>query len=247
MVGSVWRWLTDGANWQGQSGIIQRLLEHLEYSAESLLIAALIALPIGALIGHTGKARWIIAVANAFRAIPSLGLLFVVAMWFVSRLTGDSAYLVPTIIVLVILAIPPLLAGAYSGVSEVDPAARDAAYGMGMDGRQVLTRVEVPCAMPLIFSGVRSAALQIIATATIAAAISVGGLGRYLIDGLANSDYAQMAGGAILVTVLALVVDGVLAVIQQLSTPGGLRTTDPSRRKQRQAAAAAAVESAHAA
>jgi osmoprotectant transport system permease protein len=247
MVGSVWRWLTDGANWQGQSGIVHRLLEHLEYSGESLLIAALIALPIGALIGHTGKAKWIIAVANAFRAIPSLGLLFVVAMWFVSRLTGDSAYLVPTIVVLVILAIPPLLAGAYSGVSEVDPAARDAAYGMGMDGRQVLTRVEVPCAMPLIFSGVRSAALQIIATATIAAAISVGGLGRYLIDGLANSDYAQMAGGAILVTALALVVDGVLAVIQQLSTPGGLRTTDPSRRKQRQAAAAAAVESAHAA
>lgn len=245
MTGSVWRWLTDGAHWQGDTGITHRLVEHLQYSGASLLIAALIALPVGALIGHSGKGKWLIAVANAFRAIPTLGLLFVVVMWFVSRLTGDWAYLVPTIIVLVILAIPPLMAGAYGGVSEVDPAARDAAYGMGMAGRQVLTRVELPCALPLIFSGVRSAALQIIATATIAAAISVGGLGRYLIDGLANSDYAQMAGGAILVAVLALVVDGVLAVLQQLSVPGGLRATGVSRRRRR--TATMATESAHAA
>lgn len=238
MIESVWRWLTDGAHWHGETGITNRLLEHLQYSGESLLIAALIAVPLGALIGHTGRAKWIIAVANAFRAIPSLGLLFVVAMWFVSRLTGDSAYLVPTIIVLVILAIPPLLAGAYSGVSEVDPAARDAAYGMGMSGGQVLTRVELPCALPLIFSGVRSAALQIIATATIAAAISVGGLGRYLIDGLANSDYAQMAGGAILVAALALVVDGVLALAQRLVVPGGLRATEVSHRRRRSSATA---------
>lgn len=245
MIESVWRWLTDGANWQGSSGITHRLLEHLQYSGESLLIAAIIALPIGAVVGHSGKGKWILAVANAFRAIPSLGLLFVVAMYFVTRLSGDSAYLVPTIIVLVILALPPLLAGAYSGVSEVDPAARDAAVGMGMTGSQVLTRVELPCALPLIFSGLRSAALQIIATATIAAAISVGGLGRYLIDGLANSDYTQMAGGAVLVAALALVVDGVLATLQQLSVPGGLRATGDSRRKHR--AATVPAESAHAA
>ena len=144
MIGNVWRWLTDSANWQGSTGITHRLLEHLEYSGESLLIAALVALPVGAIIGHSGRAKWIIALANAFRAIPSLGLLFVVAMYFVSRLTGDSAYIVPTVIVLVILAIPPLLAGAYSGVSEVDRAARDAAFGMGMTGRQVLARVELP-------------------------------------------------------------------------------------------------------
>lgn len=245
MIGQVWRWLTDGANWQGATGITHRLSEHLQYTGESLLIAAVIALPIGALIGHSGRGKWIIAVANAFRAIPSLGLLFVVAMWFVSRLTGDAAYLVPTIVVLVILAIPPLLAGAYSGVSEVDPAARDAAFGMGMTGPQVLARVELPCALPLIFSGLRSAALQVIATATIAAAISVGGLGRYLIDGLANSDYTQMAGGAILVAALALVVDGVLAVLQQLLVPGGLRSARSSRRKRR--AAVAEARSAHAA
>jgi len=245
MIGQVWRWLLDGTNWQGGTGITHRLVEHLQYTGESVLIAAVIALPIGAVIGHSGRGKWLIAVANAFRAIPSLGLLFVVAMWFVSRLTGDAAYLVPTIIVLVILAIPPLLAGAYSGVSEVDPAARDAAFGMGMTGPQVLARVELPCALPLIFSGLRSATLQVIATATIAAAISVGGLGRFLIDGLANSDYIQMAGGAILVAALALVVDGVLAALQHLVVPGGLRSTGPSRRKRRTAAAAA--QSAHAA
>ncbi|RNI25377.1 ABC transporter permease [Flexivirga caeni] len=236
MIAQVWRWLVDGAHWQGGTGIAQRLLEHLEYSGMSVLIAAIIALPIGAFIGHAGRAKWIIAVANAFRAIPSLGLLFVVAMWFVSRLQGDAAYLVPTIIVLVILAMPPLLAGAYSGVSEVDPAARDAAYGMGMTHRQVLTRVELPCALPLIFSGLRSAALQVIATATIAASISVGGLGRYLIDGLANSDYTEMAGGAVLVAALALVVDGVLAALQRLVVPGGLRTARSARRRRRASA-----------
>lgn len=232
MIGDVWRWLTDGSNWQGSTGIVHRLLEHLQYSGEALLIAAIIAWPIGAIIGHTGRGKWIITIANAFRAIPSLGLLFVVAMWFVSRLTGDAAYLVPTIIVLVILAVPALLAGIYSGVSEVDPAARDAAYGMGMTGRQVLTRVELPCALPLIFSGLRSAALQVIATATIAAAISVGGLGRFLLDGLANSDYSQMAGGAILVAALALVVEAVLAAAQRLAVPGGLRPVrGPNRRR----------------
>lgn len=240
MIGSVWRWLTDGANWQGSEGILHRLVEHLEYSAESVLIAAIIALPIGAVIGHSGKGRWIITIANAFRAIPSLGLLFVVAMWFVTRLTGDAAYLVPTIIVLVILAVPPLLAGVYSGVSEVDPAARDAAKGMGMTGPQVLARVELPCALPLIFSGLRSAALQVIATATIAAAISVGGLGRFLIDGLAESNYEEMAGGAILVTALALIVEGVLAAVQQLVVPAGLRAAArPSRRRRRATAPAA--------
>ncbi|MBB2894028.1 ABC transporter permease [Flexivirga oryzae] len=239
MIGQVWRWLIDGANWQGSTGITHRLLEHLEYTGESVLIAAVIALPIGAVIGHSGRGKWILSAANAFRAIPSLGLLFVVAMWFVSRLTSDAAYLVPTIVVLVILAIPPLLAGAYSGVSEVDPAARDAAFGMGMTGPQVLARVELPCALPLIFSGLRSAALQVIATATIAAAISVGGLGRYLIDGLANSDYVQMAGGAILVAALALVVDGVLAALQRLLVPGGLRSARPSRHKRRAAVAEA--------
>lgn len=245
MIADVWRWLVDGSNWQGTTGIMHRLLEHLQYTGESVLIAAVIALPIGAVIGHSGRGKWIIAVANAFRAIPSLGLLFVVAMWFVSRLTGDAAYLVPTIVVLVILAIPPLLAGAYSGVSEVDPAARDAAFGMGMTGPQVLARVELPCALPLIFSGLRSATLQVIATATIAAAISVGGLGRFLIDGLANSDYIQMAGGSVLVAALALVADGILAALQRLVVPGGLRSASTSRRKRR--AAAAEAQSAHAA
>lgn len=245
MIADVWRWLIDGSNWQGTTGIMHRLLEHLQYTGESVLIAAVIALPIGAVIGHSGRGKWIIAVANAFRAIPSLGLLFVVAMWFVSRLTGDAAYLVPTIVVLVILAIPPLLAGAYSGVSEVDPAARDAAFGMGMTGPQVLARVELPCALPLIFSGLRSATLQVIATATIAAAISVGGLGRFLIDGLANSDYIQMAGGSVLVAALALVADGILAALQRLVVPGGLRSASTSRRKRR--AAAAEAQSAHAA
>ena len=222
MLTSIWTWLTAPEQWTGTRGIPNRLIEHLGYSVVSLVIAAFIAIPLGLWVGHTGRARWLVTASNAARAIPSLGLLFAVAMIVGPRISSDLAFVIPSVVVLVLLAIPPLLSGTYAGVTAVDPAARDAAYGVGMRPVQVLREVEVPCALPLMLSGVRSATLQVIATATIAASVSLGGLGRYLIDGLAVRDYAQMAGGALLVAALALAVDGLLALVSRYAVSPGL-------------------------
>lgn len=222
MIATIWQWLTAPTNWTGPRGIPSRLVEHLGYSALALLIAAVIALPLGVWIGHTGRARWLVTTANSARAIPSLGLLFAASMIITPRISSTAAFVIPSILVLVVLAIPPLLGGAESGVRAVDPAVRDAAYGMGMRPSRVLRDVELPCALPLLLSGVRGATLQVIATATIAAAVSLGGLGRYLIDGLALQDYPQMAGGALLVAGLALAIDGLLALLSRYAVSPGL-------------------------
>ena len=217
------QWLTDGANWQGSEGIPLRVWEHLKYSLVALAIAGVIAVPLGLWVGHTGRGRFLaVNLTGALRAVPSLGLLFLSLMLLGSHLHGDLGVYVPTALVLVVLAIPPILAGAYAGVEQVEAAARDAARGMGMTGGEVLWQVEVPCALPLIMSGIRSAALQVIATATLAATVGLGGLGRFLIDGLSVRDYAQMAGGAILVAVLALLVDFVAAALQRVVVSPGL-------------------------
>lgn len=213
-------WLSDPAH---RPEILNRLGEHLTYSIVAVAIAAVIAIPAGMWVGHTGRGRFVVVnIAGAARAIPSLGLLYFIVLWLGPKITGDWAFLIPNLVVLIVLAIPPLLSGAYAGIEEVDPAARDAARGMGMRGWQVLLKVEVPCAMPLLFSGLRSAFLQVIATATIAATAALGGLGRFLIDGLAVRDYPQMAAGAVLVAALAVVVDVVLALLQRLVTSPGL-------------------------
>jgi osmoprotectant transport system permease protein len=236
-VNGVIDWLTDPLNWSGPDGIPGQTLTHLWYSAISLFFACLIAIPLGLAIGHTGRGRFfVVNLAGAARAIPSLGLLYLMVLWLFPKLAGDSAFLVPSLIVLVVLAIPPIMAGAYAGVEGVDPAARDAAKGMGMTGTQVLGKVEVPNALPLIFSGFRSATLQVIATATLAAVAGTGGLGRFLIDGQKIRDYPQMASGALLVAVLALVVDLLLAIVQRyVVSPGltgrGLSASRTSRRR----------------
>jgi osmoprotectant transport system permease protein len=223
MINGLIDWLTDSANWSGSEGVPARTLEHLWYSGLSLVVASLIAIPLGLAIGHTGRGRFfVVNLAGAARAIPSLGLLYVMVLWLFPKLAGDSAFLVPSLIVLIVLAIPPLMAGAYAGVEGVDPAARDAAKGMGMTGGQVLAKVEVPNALPLIFSGFRSATLQVIATATLAAVAGTGGLGRFLIDGQKVRDYPQMASGALLVAVLALVVDLLLSLVQRYAVSPGL-------------------------
>ncbi len=223
MIQGIIDWLADPAHWSGSDGIVHRLLQHLEYSALSLVLAALIALPLGMFIGHTGKGTFLIAgVANSFRALPSLGLLVLIVLVMSGSLPFGIAYLLPTVIVLVLLAIPPILSNTYAGIQNIDADARDAAYGMGMTGRQVLVQVETPCALPLIISGIRSAALQIIATATVAAYVSLGGLGRYVIDGQQQQDYPQMAAGAVLVAVLALLVDVVLIGAQRFVVSRGL-------------------------
>ncbi|HET6561845.1 MAG TPA: ABC transporter permease [Marmoricola sp.] len=216
-------WLTDGQNWQGGDGIWLRTWEHVYYSGIALVLASLVAVPVGLWVGHTGRGRFLaVNITGALRAIPSLGLLFVSIMLIGPRLHGEWGVLVATEIVLVVLAIPPILAGAYAGVEQVEGAARDAARGMGMRGPEVLWQVELPCALPLIASGLRSAALQVVATATLAATVGLGGLGRYLIDGLAVRDYAQMAGGAVLVAALALLVDFLASALQRVVVSPGL-------------------------
>ncbi|MGZ4591580.1 MAG: ABC transporter permease [Actinomycetes bacterium] len=218
MINDIMSFLTSSANWQGPEGIPARLGQHIEYSLIALVIAVVIAIPLGLAIGHTGKGTALVAgIANSLRALPTIGLLifFVVLISPHIHGKGDAAYLIPSEIVLVLLAIPSVLSNTYAGVQNVDPAARDAAAGMGMTGSQVLFKVELPCALPLIMSGVRSATLQVIATTTIAAYVSLGGLGRYVFDGQAQQDYAQMASGALLVALLAMLADLLLALVQR--------------------------------
>lgn len=217
------RWLTDPASWTGSGGILAQSLAHLRYSFTALLAAAVVAVPVGLWVGHTGRLRWFaVNLAGAFRAIPSLGVLFVAVLLLLPRLRGELAFELPALVVLVLLAIPPILSGSYAGVEATDPAARDAARGMGMTGGQVLRQVEIPGALPLVMSGLRSAMLQIIGTATIAAVVGLGGLGRFLIDGQASRQYDQMAGGAIVVALLALLVDLALALVQRSVVSPGL-------------------------
>lgn len=222
MIQSIAEWLLAAESWSGPGGIGARLLEHLLYSGIILVIAVVIAVPLGLYIGHTGRASWAVTFANSLRAVPSLGLLFAMTLLVGPLFSSGLAFVIPSIAVLVLLAIPPVLSGAYAGVASVDPAARDAARGVGMRSRQVLTRVEVPCALPLLLSGIRSATLQVIATATIAAYVGLGGLGRYLIDGLASGDYVRTAAGAVLVAALALTVDGVLDLVERRVVSPGL-------------------------
>ncbi|GAA1876319.1 ABC transporter permease [Lapillicoccus jejuensis] len=220
MIAGILGWLTDPAN---RSDIIGQTLAHLRFSVLAVVVAALIAIPLGLWIGHTGRGKIVaVTLTGAARAIPTLGLLFLIVLVIGPHVSGDLAFSLPSEIVLVVLAIPPILSGTYAGIDEVDPAARDAAKGMGMRGWEVLRKVEIPCALPLFLSGLRSAFLQVIATATIAASVGLDGLGRFLIDGQAVRDYDQMASGAVLVALLAIVVDLLLALVQRLVVSPGL-------------------------
>jgi osmoprotectant transport system permease protein len=205
----------DSAHWHGYDGIPQRVLEHIQYSAAALGIAAVIGLPIGMITGHTGRGGNALAfVATAARALPSFGLL---VLMFV--LIGLS--MLPVMIPLVVLAVPPILVTTYEAVRNVDPSPVDAARGMGMHPAKILFQVELPVALPLILSGLRSAAIQIVSTATIAAYVSLGGVGRYIVDGLYQRDYEKVVGGAALVAVLALLVLGLFwAVARAVVSPG---------------------------
>ncbi len=225
-------WLFDPAHWSGQEGFPTRILEHLYYTLLTVVVASVIAVPVGALVGHTGKGTFLVAgLSNWLRALPELGLLtLLVLLTYVG--------LLPVVVSLVILAIPPVLAGTYAGVRNVDPSVVDAARGMGMRGSTVLFKVELPNALPLILGGIRSATLQVIATATIAAYVSLGGLGRFVIDGNNSGagspdGYPQMAAGAIMIAVLALVVEGVLELVQRMAVSPGLRNAATRKRTAR--------------
>lgn len=212
-----WDWVTQSANWHGPGSIPQQIAAHLGYSILPLLIAALIGIPAGVAIGHTGRGSvLVINLANAWRAIPTLGLLTLLAVYL-------SFMYLTWLVPLTVLAIPPILVNTYEGVAGVEPEVKDAARGAGMTSWQQVTRVEVPIALPLILVGLRTAAIFVVATATIAAYIGLGGLGRYIIDGLASSEYGPVAGGALLVVLLAVLVLALFAGLSRLLVPAGLR------------------------
>jgi osmoprotectant transport system permease protein len=213
--------IVDPTNWPGDTGIGARLAQHLAITGLSLLGAAIVAVPLGLFIGHTGRGRaLVIGLTGAARALPTFGVLTAFVLLGLSL--GYGLSLTPIIAVLVILAIPPLLAGAYAGVEAVDRETVDAARAQGMTEWQILSRVELPLALPLLLGGLRSATLQVVATATIAAYYAGGALGRFLIEGLRTQDYLRALIGAILVAALALALDGALAALQRLVVPRGV-------------------------
>lgn len=221
-LGDLFSYLTTSANWEGPAGFLHRLAQHLGYSAETLLVAAVVALPLGLLSGHTGRGGAVLSLlSNTSRALPTLGLLTIFAILIG---VGINAAIIP----LVFLAIPSILVNTHVGVRSVDRNLVDAAFGMGLTGRQVLWRVEVPVALPLITLGLRTAALQVVSTATIAAFVGLGGLGRYIIDGQASHNFAELGAGAVVVAVLAIVIEALFLLGQRLLISPGLRRS-PTR------------------
>ncbi|WP_430592744.1 ABC transporter permease [Humidisolicoccus flavus] len=224
-------WIFASEHWAGPDGIPTRVGEHLWLTFLTVIIAAVIAIPLGLLIGHTGKGRDIaVAVTGSLRALPTLGLLTLLALVAIA-FGFSSTNLAAGITALVVLAVPPILAGAYGGVEAIDRNVVDAAKAMGMSPWQVLFRVELPLALPLLIAGIRSAILQTIATATVAAYLVAGpGLGRYVLDALPLRDYPKMLAGSIIIVLLALILEGIFTLIQRAVVPAGLR---PQRRRKK--------------
>jgi osmoprotectant transport system permease protein len=209
-------WLSASAQWHGDDGIPHRLAQHLAYTGISLFFAALLGLGFGLLIGHFGRGGFlVVTLANFARAIPTLGLVVLI-------FNQVGLVLTPVVIALTALAVPPILLNTYEGLRGVDPDARDAARGMGMTGWSVLWKVEVPIALPLILLGLRTAAVQVVATATIAAYVGFGGLGRYIVDGLARNDYELVIGGSVVIVVLAIVVQLLFTALRRFMVSPGL-------------------------
>ncbi|QIX97542.1 ABC transporter permease [Cedecea sp. FDAARGOS_727] len=216
-------WFFTLSHWYGDDGIFPLLAQHIGYSAAALAIAIAIAFPVGCYTGHTGKGEaLLIGSTNALRSLPSFGLIILLVIVMAGYFESDMAFILPCIIVLVVLALPPIALGVHAGIRSVDPSVHDAAKGIGLTPFQTLTQVELPCATPLILSGIRSATLQIISTATIAAYVSLGGLGRLIIDGRAANDFAQMTAGALLVALLALFVDVFFSVAVKFVVSRGI-------------------------
>lgn len=216
-------WLSDPANWSGAAGIPTRLVEHLVVSSAALALAVAIALPIGLLVGHTRRgASLAVNLANIGRALPTLALITIV-LPVTSAIDPQLGFkLYPTIIALVVLGIPPILVNTYVGISGVDPELVESARGMGLRERQILGRAEIPVALPILAAGIRSAATQIVATATLGAIFGGVGLGRYLVEGIAQNDNGKIFGGVTLVAVLCLATEGVFAIVQRRVTSPGL-------------------------
>jgi osmoprotectant transport system permease protein len=211
------QWFANPAHWAGSDGIPRRLAEHVQLSAESVAIGALIALPIGIALGHYGRfGNLAINISNVGRAVPSFAILVIA---FQALGLGD----LPIILALTALAIPPMVTNSYVALREVDPDVKEAARGMGYRDFAQLVRVELPLAVPLVMAGVRTSAVQVVATATLAAEIAGGGFGRYIVDGLAQQDYTKLFAGAVLVGLLALATELSLTGLERVLVPRGIR------------------------
>jgi osmoprotectant transport system permease protein len=220
-------WFTTASNWQGTDGVIHRLLEHLTLTAVPVLAAIVVALPIALWLGHLGKGGYaVINLANVGRAVPAFALL--VIGFDIFGLGSTPVYLA-----LFALSVPPILTNAYVAMRQVDPDIKEAAGGMGMTGWQMVTRAEVPVALPLIFAGIRTATVQALATATLGAVVGAGGLGRLIYDGMQQGPpgHVQEFAGAVLVAVLALLAEVGLAAVQRWITPAGLQVSPRHARK----------------
>jgi len=226
LLGDVASWFGDEGNWAGRRGVWRQLAEHVRMSGVATLAACLLALPPAVWLGHKRRFGTVaVNVSNAGRAIPSFAILVIGTQQF-GLLEYPLVGSFTTFLALVALAIPPLVTNAYVAVAEVPDDLRDAARGMGMSDLEVLRRVELPVASPLLMAGVRTSAVQVVATATIAAFVGADGLGRFIIDGRAINDQAEIFAGALLVALLSLLTEGGLALVQSLVTPRGLRLAD---------------------
>ena len=210
-------WFSDPANWHGSDGVLTRIAEHVEISAEAVVIGALIALPIGIALGHYRRfGNLAISVSNVGRALPTFGILVIAFQAFG---LGNG----PILLALTALAIPPMLTNAYVALSEVDADIQEAARGMGYRELAQVLRIEIPLAVPLLMAGIRTSAVQVVATATLAAEVAGGGLGRFIVDGYAQQIYTQVFAGALLVALLALATELTLSGVERLLVPRGIR------------------------
>ena len=209
-------WILNPAQHEGANALSVRIGEHLAYTFGAVALGALIAIPLGILVGHTRRGTAVaVALTGGLRALPSLGVLILIAL-------GVGIGFQAPLATFVIMAIPPLLSGTYAGIQAVNPVTVDSARSMGMTHLQVITRVELPLAFPLVMAGIRSAILQVVATATLAAYVSGGALGVYIFSGLARRDYTQMLAASIIVIAVAFVLEGTFALLQRLARPRGL-------------------------
>ena len=222
LIGDAIAWLTDSSHHRGPNGIGHRMVEHLWISVVVVVIAAAIAIPVGFVIGHTGRGRGVaVALAGAVRALPTLGFLSIIAL-------NIGIGLQAPLIALIVLAIPSILTGAYAGFEAVDRTTIDSARAIGMTEMQIVAKIEIPLGLVLLIGGLRSAALQVVATATLADYVGGGGLGRFIFSGLKTNDYPQMLAGALLVIALALVSETAFGLAQRLAVPIGVRSTRAS-------------------
>jgi osmoprotectant transport system permease protein len=216
------KWLVDSENYSGETGIPFRIYEHLQMSIQAVLVAALIALPVGMYVGHKRRFEFLaVSVGNIGRALPSFGILGF-AFVFTNNWPGTLGFWA-TFVTLTLLAIPPLLTNTYVGIKGVDADTIEAARGMGMTEFEILRKLEIPVSIPLIVGGARIAAVQVVATATLGALVAWGGLGRFIIDGKSQGDSAQLLGGAILVALLAVLTEVAFSVLERVVAPKGLK------------------------